>query len=612
MLDGYHGFLLALCLIVPCRASDSREKKMQALEGAMGLLECPVFQYGSGQRVTWTKERSVEVTKISPRLTVNQRSGALRIHRAQFTDSGRYTCTVRDGNDTMSRDTTLDVVSYPRITMVQNASVARGEEATLLCKVESTPASDISWHRLDVPLGPPEVTAAPQSENTMDYDVFTSTSEGVTSVTVSELRYRSVQPGHAGLYLCLAANDPGSARAILALSVIYAPIATVPEPVVVAWAGKVPDIHMIFKATPPPRVSCFHDNQTVGPNSHWIMFVDTHEEITNVTLKIDPEKASNETDIYTNYSCTATNTVGQTTASVTVTEGRAPDPPQVRIDSQRPTWIVLEITMPPYMGIPPADRIVTRYEDLTSLEEIKEFDEAITPRTSETNQKWNLTGLQPGHTYRLVMHLSNTLANSKATVLTTTLPLHAAPDPVQFVSPPQGDYPRAYVLRWLAPVTHGAPLSNYTLSYAAVAVREGEDGVRVERVIGPEHPVTVQRMAKTLVISGLSENTFYRVNMTAHNNVGASAPSIFIFRTGNDTAHGERHQDIADRPEVHYSRLPPDTRNSQVQVEETIQPGTSLGQENSSSRTLPRTITPILLAYLALLLSTCLTRDRPA
>ncbi|PVD27584.1 hypothetical protein C0Q70_12746 [Pomacea canaliculata] len=322
---------------------DSREKKMQALEGAMGLLECPVFQYGSGQRVTWTKERSVEVTKISPRLTVNQRSGALRIHRAQFTDSGRYTCTVRDGNDTMSRDTTLDVVSYPRITMVQNASVARGEEATLLCKVESTPASDISWHRLDVPLGPPEVTAAPQSENTMDYDVFTSTSEGVTSVTVSELRYRSVQPGHAGLYLCLAANDPGSARAILALSVIYAPIATVPEPVVVAWAGKVPDIHMIFKATPPPR--------------------------------IDPEKASNETDIYTNYSCTATNTVGQTTASVTVTEGRAPDPPQVRIDSQRPTWIVLEITMPPYMGIPPADRIVTRYEDLTSLEEIKEFDE---------------------------------------------------------------------------------------------------------------------------------------------------------------------------------------------------------------------------------------------
>lgn len=47
--------------------------------------------------------------------------------------------------------------AYPRITMVQNASVARGEEATLLCKVESTPASDISWHRLDVPLGPPEV-----------------------------------------------------------------------------------------------------------------------------------------------------------------------------------------------------------------------------------------------------------------------------------------------------------------------------------------------------------------------------------------------------------------------------------------------------------------------
>ena len=48
----------------------------------------------------------------------------------------------------------------------------------------------------------------------------TSQSEGTPSVTVSQLHFPSVQPHHAGLYVCLAANTPGTARATLSLRVM--------------------------------------------------------------------------------------------------------------------------------------------------------------------------------------------------------------------------------------------------------------------------------------------------------------------------------------------------------------------------------------------------------
>ena len=44
----------------------------------------------------------------------------------------------------------------------------------------------------------------------------------------------------------------------------------------------------------------------------------------------------------------------------------------------------------------------------------------------------------------------------------------APPEPVQFTSDPEGSYPRAYVLSWLPPATHGAELTGYTLTYVPV------------------------------------------------------------------------------------------------------------------------------------------------
>ena len=49
--------------------------------------------------------------------------------------------------------------------------------------------------------------------------VQTSQSEGIPSVTVSQLYFPSVQPFHAGLYVCLGSNTPGTARATLSLRV---------------------------------------------------------------------------------------------------------------------------------------------------------------------------------------------------------------------------------------------------------------------------------------------------------------------------------------------------------------------------------------------------------
>ncbi|XP_076457346.1 fasciclin-2-like [Babylonia areolata] len=501
-----------MCLVSLHGQYSEEEEEVQALEGAVGLLQCPVFTYGSGQRVTWTKQ-GVEVSKLDSRLSVNQRSGALRIHRAHFLDSGRYTCSVRDHNRTVSRDTHLKVVSYPKITLTQNATVTRNTTASLLCKVESLPMSHITWKRHRIPVAHLSSVKVKKGDAISGAEPRTTHIKGIPSQTISQLLFPSVQPHHAGLYECLAANTPGTARATLSLRVMYAPIAEIAEKEVVGWPGRVPDLHLKFKADPSPRITCRH--KPLGPSR-------------------DPAISDvNHTDI---------NVIdaGEATATVQLLKGRIPKAPEVAVDSLKPSWLVLKLRMPSDMGLPPADRIIARYEDMTDPEgEIIEFDKAVTAKASNSSQNWNLTGLTPGHEYHVTLQLANAIATSNISLLRTTLPLYAPPEPVQFTSDPQGVYPRAYVLSWLPPATHGAELTGYTLTYVPVTVTDGRNGPHILEVAGPEHRVKVQRSAKTIVISGLQHATFYRATMVAHSHVGQSQLSTFLFTTANNTETGQ-------------------------------------------------------------------------
>ncbi|XP_070202729.1 fasciclin-2-like [Littorina saxatilis] len=500
-----------------------------------------------------------------------------------FLDSGRYTCSVNHGNHTVRGDTLLQVVSYPKITLTQNATVARNTTAALLCKVESVPVSHITWKRHQIPQSQWS-SAAVQEGGIPGAVAQTSQSEGTPSVTVSQLHFPSVQPHHAGLYVCLAANKPGTARATLSLRVMYAPIAVIHERVTVGWPGHIPNLHIQFKADPSPRVTCTHrpkgivrhiisndvndtesnvinENDAMGDgDGHWKIIEETEGEMTNITIQLFPELAKN--NVFGNYSCVAYNTAGETTALIQLLEGKVPQPPEVSIDSQKPTWLVLKLRMPADMGLPPADRIIARYEDISEVGgEVVEFDKAVTAKASNSSQHWNLTGLNPGHEYRVSLQLANAIAHSNYTYLVTKLPLYAPPDAVQFISDPSGGYPRAYVLSWLPPATHGASLTGYTLRYAPVRVSDGRTGPHILEVIGAEHRVKVQKSAKTLVISGLKEATYYRTTMIAHSHVGDSELSTFLFTTANDTDTSEKS---GIGGSVHYSRLPHDSHESQV------------------------------------------------
>lgn len=50
--------------------------------------------------------------------------------------------------------------------------------------------------------------------------------------------------------------------------------------------------------------------------------------------------------------------------------------------------------------------------------------EAVPVDANNTAQNWNITGLHPGRTYRITLQLSNAVAQSNETVITTALPQH--------------------------------------------------------------------------------------------------------------------------------------------------------------------------------------------
>jgi hypothetical protein len=66
-------------------------------------------------------------------------------------------------------------------------------------------------------------------------------------------------------------------------------------------------------------------------------------------------------------------------------------------------------------------------------------------------------------------------------------------------------------------------------------VSEGAHGPVYLAHAGPVHHVKVQNDSKSLVISGLHANTYYRLTMVAHNIMGDSPESLFLFVTANES-----------------------------------------------------------------------------
>ncbi|XP_076066168.1 uncharacterized protein LOC143039805 [Oratosquilla oratoria] len=305
----------ALGVRTPTISWISKEKVVDI--GATVQLECSV-QFSQDYPVLWVK-RGMEGSQdlpisTGPSLIIRESRYALRhdtgsssyilqIKDIQETDGGEYMCQVIIGiNNRITATVDLLVRMPPVISDNSTRSIVVAEHAPakLECYAGGVPTPTISWRK----------------ENNAILPTGSSIYKG------NILQIPSVRKEDRGTYYCIADNAVGrGARRNIAVEVEFPPIVKPRNPRMFQALQYDMDLECNVEAYPPAAISWIHNSETIVNNQHYrISQFATADEYTDTTLRI----LSVEKRQYGNYTCMATNILGQSSAVLTLEESITP------------------------------------------------------------------------------------------------------------------------------------------------------------------------------------------------------------------------------------------------------------------------------------------------
>ncbi|XP_051663785.1 hemicentin-2 [Manacus candei] len=380
--------LHTLSVLVPPtieRGADDPEVVRGALSAAV-TLQCRA-RGSPPLHVSWLKDGLP--LRLSPRVTLLLAGHVLRIFQAQVSDAGLYTCVVSSRAGVADRSFVLEIRVPPVLESPESREeqmVAEGSDVTFSCEATGSPAPAVTWlkdgeplgqHRDQVPGGPQLNLAAVGPSDTGVYSCLvvnevgeaskafhllvmepprveaashptemsltvgtplelTCVVTGVPMPTVtwekdgrllagpwlmsgneSTLRVESAEVADSGLYTCLATSPAGEDSRSFHLS-IQAPPSTESAgeiPIITAAAGGQLILECPEDAEPPPHIEWHREGSPVQEDSHRQVLAEGR------FLQIRAVRAVDGGE----YSCRATNAMGDTSLRLRVQVHMAPE-----------------------------------------------------------------------------------------------------------------------------------------------------------------------------------------------------------------------------------------------------------------------------------------------
>ncbi|XP_033744737.1 hemicentin-1-like isoform X26 [Pecten maximus] len=264
--------------------------------------------------VTWLKDGK-EVTadgNIIMEWDPETGSAALVFKRPTCEDSGDYQCVAKSPLGTTNSHTTLTVKKVPTVVKPLNKAyepVERDQNVRLVCKLDGTPAPEITWLKDGKKIVPGENVA-------MEWDPETGSAALVFKQPTCE---------DSGDYQCVAKSPLGTTNSHTTLSVKKVP--TVVKPLDKAYEPVEGDqnVRLVCKldGTPAPEITWLKDGKKVVPGE-------------NVAMEWDPETGSAALvfkqpmcEDSGDYQCVAKSPLGTTNSHTTLTVKKPEKKPAV-------------------------------------------------------------------------------------------------------------------------------------------------------------------------------------------------------------------------------------------------------------------------------------------
>ncbi|XP_076685211.1 neural cell adhesion molecule fasciclin 2 isoform X3 [Andrena cerasifolii] len=480
-------------------------------------------------KFTWVKSLTQQNLSNADRFGVDADMGTLTISNANRDDAGEYQCTATNAAGSENMNIAVNVIVKPKIMEFLNDSVVQEKEVSLVCKAFGRPPPQVTFRKHT--LEKPYVKGA-QPED--DRIILTNAADDNSGETVGTLTIHESMRSNDGLYECIAQNPGGEARRSGHLIVEFPPsFDSMPNTTVWSWEQRPVNISCIAESIPNATIRWTMRGDQKIDNDAMIKQLGNGPLSTLMIVPLDRR-------YYATYKCIASNTHGTRERNIELREASKPgEVIQAKMAEITATTIRFDVVPPPTHPELMVRTITVQYrEDGRTWMEAKN-------RTWSVDSLYVIEGLKPQTPYefrfaaRNQVGLGNWGASSRETTPGTTVPN----EPKIISQSAEYDlsmFNNQYELGWLAPADNGEPIDMYQIKYCQTRRVSGDWEV-LEDTCRTEDIKTQGRTRHWL--KNLDSDTFYKVELKAHNAMGFSKAGLAKFKTarGIDTTVIHHH-----------------------------------------------------------------------
>ncbi|XP_011347037.1 fasciclin-2 isoform X2 [Ooceraea biroi] len=473
---------------------------------------------------TWIKSLTQQNLSNADRFGVDPVTGILTITNVYRNDEGEYQCTASNAAGIATANIQVNVIVKPKIMEFQNKTVAEGRSVIIMCKAFGRPPPEVTFRKFTAEK-PYVMGAQPQD----DRIIVSNKIDDVTGETVGTLTIHETLTSNDGLYECIAKNAGDVAYKNGHLTVEFPPsFRNMLNKTIWSWDQRPVNLTCIAESIPNATIHwSLHGRPIDDPVDNYL------QKIGNGPISI-LRVVPLDRRYYTIYKCIASNTHGTREHTIELKEATKPSELlSVRMAEITATTIRFDLVAPSHPDLP-IDIISVQYkEDRQIWKEAKN-------RTWSVGSLYVIEGLKPQTPYEFRFAAKNEVGlGNWGSYHREITPGRTVPNEPKILTTSGAEYELSafnnqYELSWLTPPDNGEPIDRYVIKYCQINRVAGD-----WEVVGTCYETEVKSQVRTKqYLKGLSPDTFYKVELQAHNVMGFSKPGVAKFKTarGVDTS----------------------------------------------------------------------------
>lgn len=518
--------------------SDLRGAERDKVEFKCQALGSPPPKY------TWVDREGIDATEKEG-WKLDETTGTLTAFQLERKDEGEYTCIAENNAGRLESQAYLKVIVLPRVQQLLNQTFPVGrEEARLTCLASGDPLPKIVWRKWsrNEPFytgGQPDDDRIVVEESTVHAPAYT---EGESFWRKSTITISKIKRPDDGLYECQAENEGGRHYKSGHITVEFGP--TFEDQLYDkewSWDQRPIQLSCIATAIPNATVTWWFKGKELGRSSGDL---DRNFEIRGhgptSMLTVTPLRS----DYYGFYECKAQNPHGIAFHKIELEEAREPSMiQQAIIDKTTATTLQFRFVPPTDTGGLPVDAYAIEYKDTKS--DWISAKRRVWPARDISNGGYILEDLFPRTTYDLRFGSKNRVGFSEwSSEQRITMPRPGPPQPPVLKTDLFGvenngiievNTSNSYELSWKIPEDNGVPIDFFLLQYYPVRKEGTNSWVRVGDITKKEIP---HRGNVRDRLDLQFQDTYYKIVLQAHNQLGYSPKSSIIIKTKKDESRG--------------------------------------------------------------------------